>query len=98
MSTNDQYQINKEMRELFKELFSTIKEMQAENIAHQAILYSILQHHPKLDDITDDFMTKMDRLCSVQNPDRRPLVLESCQRILDLMLAERARRKSVANE
>ncbi len=80
--------------EVVIELLALVKEQQALSCAYQAVIHSMLQHHPNLDVIANDYMIRMDNLATTTSPERLVEIREDWQRVLFSMTEELARRKS----
>ena len=79
---------------LVKEHQALLKEQQSQLDAYRTAIHSMLQHHPNLDVIASDYMTRMDNLAITTSPERLAEIREDWQRVLFSMTEELARRKS----
>ena len=80
------------------ELIALVKEQQAQLGAYQAVIHSILQHHPNLDVIANDYMIRMDNLATATNPERLAEIRGCWQTVLYSMTEELARRKAESTD
>jgi hypothetical protein len=84
--------------ELAIELIALVKEQQAQLGAYQAVIHAILQHHPNLDVIANDYMSRMDNLATTTSPERLAEIREDWQKVLFPMTEELARRKAASTD
>lgn len=87
-----------ELLALLKEQQALLKEQQALLQAYMAAVHSILENHPNLDVIANDFMLRMDNFAMATSPERLAEVRGPWQVILRSMTDELVRRKSLSTD